>query len=70
MKIPVTIADDSKMSRNVVKRALPEDWNIAITEACNGKEALVAVAEGKADVLFLDLTMPRARWVWRFAAVA
>mmetsp|Transcript_10690 Transcript_10690/g.13656 ORF Transcript_10690/g.13656 Transcript_10690/m.13656 type:complete len:122 (-) Transcript_10690:882-1247(-) len=58
MTIPVTIADDSKMSRNVVKRALPEYWNIDITEACNGKEALVAVAEGKADVLFLDLTMP------------
>lgn len=58
MPIPVTIADDSKMSRNVIKRALPEDWNIEITEACNGKEALLAVANGRADVLFLDLTMP------------
>lgn len=58
MTIPITIADDSKMSRKAVFRALPEGWNVDVTEACNGKEALAAVTEGKADVLFLDLTMP------------
>ncbi|NCO70535.1 MULTISPECIES: response regulator [Shewanella] len=58
MPIPITIADDSMMSRKVVRRALPADWDIEITEVTNGKEALEAVEAGKADVLFLDLTMP------------
>jgi CheY-like chemotaxis protein len=58
MPIPVTIADDSLMSRKAVRRALPPDWDIEITEATNGKEALAAVEAGLADVLFLDLTMP------------
>lgn len=58
MAIPVTIADDSLLSRKTVRKALPPDWDIALTEVCNGKEALAAVAAGKADVLFLDLTMP------------
>lgn len=58
MPIPVTIADDSLMSRKAVRRALPEDWDVEITEACNGKEALEAANSGKAEVLFLDLTMP------------
>lgn len=58
MPIPVTIADDSMMSRKAVRRALPADWDIEITEATNGKEALAAVEAGLADVLFLDLTMP------------
>ncbi|MFN6264348.1 MAG: response regulator [Chromatiaceae bacterium] len=58
MAIPVTIADDSLLSRKTVRKALPPEWDIELTEACNGKEALVAVAAGKAEVLFLDLTMP------------
>ncbi|MBB1361030.1 MULTISPECIES: response regulator [unclassified Shewanella] len=58
MPIPVTIADDSMMSRKVVRRALPVDWDVEITEAKNGKEAIEAVEAGKAEVLFLDLTMP------------
>jgi two-component system, chemotaxis family, chemotaxis protein CheY len=58
MPIPVTIADDSMLSRKTIRKALPPDWDIDLTEACNGKEALAAVAAGKADVLFLDLQMP------------
>jgi CheY-like chemotaxis protein len=58
MPIPVTIADDSLLSRKTVRKALPAEWDISLTEACNGKEALAAVAAGKAEVLFLDLTMP------------
>ncbi|MDP5035357.1 response regulator [Alishewanella sp. SMS8] len=58
MPIPITIADDSMMSRKAVRRALPADWDVEITEATNGKEALAAVEAGLADVLFLDLTMP------------
>lgn len=58
MSLPITIADDSMMSRKAVRRALPVEWDVEITEATNGKEALNAVAAGNADVLFLDLTMP------------
>ncbi|PHI38238.1 two-component system response regulator [Pseudoalteromonas sp. GCY] len=58
MAIPVTVADDSMMSRKAVLRAIPEDWDVEVSEAKNGKEALVMVEQGKAEVLFLDLTMP------------
>jgi two-component system chemotaxis response regulator CheY len=44
--------------KKVVRRALPADWDIEITEVTNGKEALEAVEAEKAEVLFLDLTMP------------
>lgn len=56
--IAVTIADDSLLSRKNVRKALPSDWPVVITEACNGEEALAAVSRGQADLLFLDLTMP------------
>jgi len=58
MPIPVTIADDSLLSRKNVRKAIPEELQPEITEACNGAEAVAAVAAGKAEILFLDLTMP------------
>ncbi|MEE2023836.1 response regulator [Alkalimonas mucilaginosa] len=58
MGIPVTIADDSALSRKTIRRALPADWDVDIHEAKNGVEAMDAVHAGKADVLFLDLQMP------------
>ena len=58
MAIPVTIADDSALSRKNVRRAIPEDWDVTISEATNGQEAIDAVEAGLADILFLDLTMP------------
>ena len=58
MAVPVTIVDDSKISRKMVIRALPADWDIEITQAENGEEALEAYHAGKAEVMFLDLTMP------------
>lgn len=58
MAIPVTIADDSMLSRKTIRKVLPPSWDIELTEACNGREALAAVNAGKADVLFLDLQMP------------
>lgn len=58
MAVPVTIVDDSKISRKMVRRSLPEEWDVDITEACNGEEALAAYRAGKAKVMFLDLTMP------------
>ncbi|WP_288985535.1 response regulator [uncultured Pseudoalteromonas sp.] len=58
MSIPMTIADDSALSRKTIRKALPVDWDITLHEAKNGEEALHAVSEGLADVLFLDLQMP------------
>lgn len=58
MPIAVTIADDSMLSRKNVRKAVPAHWQADITEATNGQEALDAVFAGKAEVLFLDLTMP------------
>jgi CheY-like chemotaxis protein len=46
------------MSRKLMIRALPKEWDVEITQAANGKEALEAYKAGKADVMFLDLTMP------------
>ncbi|MBV1877937.1 MAG: response regulator [Pseudomonadales bacterium] len=39
-------------------RSLPADWQIEITYAENGAEAIDALKRGCGDVLFLDLTMP------------
>ncbi len=58
MPTPVTIVDDSGMSRKLLIRAIPPEWDVEITQAANGVEALEAYHAGKADVMFLDLTMP------------
>ena len=58
MAVPITVVDDSKISRKMVIRALPESWKVDITQAENGVEALDAYRDGKAEIMFLDLTMP------------
>jgi CheY-like chemotaxis protein len=58
MAVQITVVDDSKMSRKLVIRALPPDWDVNITQAANGVEALDAYHDGKAEIMFLDLTMP------------
>ncbi len=46
------------MSRKITMRALPPGWNVEISQACDGAEALEACRQGKARIMFLDLTMP------------
>ena len=58
MAIPVLVVDDSGMSRKLVIKALPAGWDIEIHQACNGQEALELYRQGKAHIMFLDLTMP------------
>lgn len=58
MPLPIVICDDSSMARKQIARSLPEGWDVDITFATNGQEGVEAVRAGKADVLFLDLTMP------------
>lgn len=58
MATAITICDDSKFARKQVNRALPADWPVSVHFATNGVEALVAIEQQLAEVLFLDLTMP------------
>ncbi|MBI5451002.1 MAG: response regulator [Gammaproteobacteria bacterium] len=58
MAIPIIICDDSSVARKQLARALPQGWDVEITFACDGAEALSAVRSGKGEVLFLDLNMP------------
>ena len=58
MTIPVLICDDSNFARKQMQRAIPDAWDVDISFAENGQEALDMIRAGKADVLFLDLNMP------------
>ncbi len=58
MTIPLVICDDSNMARKQVARSLPDEWDVDISYATNGVEGIEAVRAGKAEMLFLDLTMP------------
>lgn len=58
MTLPVVICDDSTLARKQLARSLPGGWDINITFAANGLEALEAIRDGKGDLLFLDLNMP------------
>ena len=58
MATPLLICDDSNMARKQVVRSLPEGWDVDVTFASNGQEALDAIRAGKGEMVFLDLTMP------------
>lgn len=58
MKTPVSIVDDSPMARKMLIKALPDGWEIEISQASNGEEALALCRQGKAELMFLDLQMP------------
>lgn len=58
MPTPILICDDSGMARKQMARALPSNWNVTISYAGNGAEALQAIKTGKGEILFLDLNMP------------
>ncbi|QEP44726.1 response regulator [Ectothiorhodospiraceae bacterium BW-2] len=58
MAMPIVICDDSSFARKQVARSLPEGWDVDISFATNGEEAVAALQAGKGDILFLDLTMP------------
>ena len=54
----VLVCDDSLVARKQVAKCLPQDWEVAVHFAKNGQDALAALAEGKGDLLLLDLNMP------------
>lgn len=58
MTTPIVICDDSSFARKQMARALPGGWDVEISFANHGGEAIDAIKTGKADILFLDLNMP------------
>ncbi|NRA84558.1 MAG: response regulator [Gammaproteobacteria bacterium] len=58
MTIPILICDDSSFARKQMVRSLPDNWDVSISFAENGEQAIAAIKAGKADILFLDLNMP------------
>lgn len=58
MTTPVLVVDDSTMSRKLLLRALPAGWDISVSQASGGEQALQALRRDDVDVMFLDLTMP------------
>jgi len=58
MPLPVLICDDSSFARKAMARSLPDAWDVEISFAVNGKEAIEQIEAGKGDVMFLDLNMP------------
>ncbi len=55
--VPIVICDDSRLARKHMASAL-QGWNVDITFAELGQQALDAVRDEKGDILFLDLNMP------------
>lgn len=58
MATALLICDDSNMARKQVARSLPDGWDVDVSFAINGIEAIEAIKAGKGDVLLLDLNMP------------
>ena len=58
MALPILVVDDSPMARRMLIKALPPEWDVEISQADGGVEALEQYRAGKAAVMFLDLTMP------------
>lgn len=58
MTTPVLICDDSSFARKQMQRAIPDGWDVEISFAEHGQQALELIRAGKADVMFLDLNMP------------
>jgi signal transduction histidine kinase/DNA-binding response OmpR family regulator len=54
---PVLVVEDDAAMREVLRRMLEaEGW--AVSAAANGREALACLAEGRPDLILLDLMMP------------
>lgn len=58
MPIPILICDDSGFARKHLARSLPDNWDVEVSYAGHGEEAIALIQEGKASILFLDLNMP------------
>lgn len=58
MGLPVLICDDSSLARKQLARILPAEWDIQLSFAEHGKEALEIIRAGQGALTLLDLNMP------------
>ncbi len=58
MTANIIICDDSAMARKQLRKVLPEPWQLSVSFAANGLEALALLRGGQGEILFLDLNMP------------
>lgn len=58
MPLQVLICDDSSLARKQLGRILPAAWDIELSFAEHGKEALELIRQGKGELTLLDLNMP------------
>lgn len=58
MSLPIIICDDSTFAQKALARSLPDEWDVSITYAGNGQQAIDKVEKGLGDLIFLDLNMP------------
>jgi chemotaxis protein CheY-P-specific phosphatase CheC len=54
----VLICDDSSFAQKQMARALPKGWDVQVSFAGNGTEAMKIIQQNGVDILFLDLNMP------------
>ena len=56
----IIVADDSMIVRNIIEKALKDDY--VVLKASNGKEALKHITDKKYDIvgMLLDLNMPES----------
>ncbi len=58
MTANIIICDDSAMARKQLRKVLPESWQLNVSFAANGLEALELLRQGQGEIIFLDLNMP------------
>jgi len=58
MTTKVLICDDSGFARKQMARSIPDGWDVTISFAEHGEQALEQIRAGNGDVMFLDLNMP------------
>ena len=58
MSNSILICDDSSFARKILSLSLPSDWDVVVTFAQNGQEAISAIEAGLGGITFLDLNMP------------
>lgn len=58
MPTPILICDDSSLARKQMARSLPPQWDVDVSFANHGGEAIDAIKQGQGEILFLDLNMP------------
>ena len=56
-RIQVLVVEDNDINRKLIKRTL-ENYNINVTLAVNGQEAVEKVKNNRFDIIFMDIAMP------------